>query len=97
MNDIERRAVIEEFIDQSYVGDILEMICFQLSPIARVMQKTGEPIPTKAEAEQCAVMRWLLKFAITEGKDWPQKAGEELRKLQEKAEAMILPIEKFKP
>lgn len=69
---------IEEFLDQPYVEEILKMMVFELSPIAHVMQYLGDPIPCHAEEEQAHVMRWLLKFAASEGPEWRKKAGTEL-------------------
>jgi hypothetical protein len=71
--------IIKRFLDSEEAGDILVMMCFQLSPFAHVFQKCGESIPTRAEEEQRWTMRWLLKIAAEEGPAWRERAAAELK------------------
>lgn len=47
---------------------------FRCGPEAERLRIAGADIPRKVEAEQAAVIHWLLPFAITGGDDWLERA-----------------------
>lgn len=63
---------------------ILSLMCFQCSPIAHVLQRAGHNIETRAEAEQSAVIVWLLRKYAELGKceDWRAKVDAELNAMR---------------
>lgn len=50
---------------------------FWCSGIARILREKGQAIPKKAEAEQAAVIYWMLELYDKHGSNW-KEAGEEL-------------------
>lgn len=63
---------------------ILGKICFQCSPIARVLRLGGMEIKTRAENEQAHVIHWLLSHYLKDPAKWAENAGDEIKAIQEK-------------
>lgn len=61
---------------------ILSQLCFQLSPIAHILQAAGHPIEKHAEDEQAAVMIWMLQKYQEHGAEWRDKVNEELKAMR---------------
>ncbi len=61
--------------------EVLGMMVFQLSPIARAMRAAGADIARKAEDEQAVVLHWLIGLVLEHGPAWRGKAADELEKL----------------
>lgn len=59
-----------------HVKEILSWMCFQIKPYADMLRAEGLDIPRKAEAEQAAVLHWMLNLYLAHGSDW-KKAGQE--------------------
>jgi hypothetical protein len=69
---------------------ILGIPNFQCASMASALRADGQDIPRKAEAEQAAVLHWLIKAALDRPNDWKDwaigelgriaKANEEARK-----------------
>jgi hypothetical protein len=55
--------------------DILGMPNFRAGPVAHAMQRAGEPIPQKAEAEQAHVIHKLLSIYAEHGENWRHEAS----------------------
>lgn len=53
---------------------VLGLPNFRCGPEAQRLRLAGADIPHKAEAEQAAVIHWLLPFAIEGGEDWLARA-----------------------
>lgn len=54
---------------------------FECAPIAHVLQASGHQIDRKAEAEQAAVIIWMIRKYQEHGANWKEKADEELSAL----------------
>ncbi|RYD41905.1 MAG: hypothetical protein EOP85_11970 [Verrucomicrobiaceae bacterium] len=67
---------------------ILSLMAFHCAPYAHLLRDLGAAIPRKVEAEQAAVMVWLLQKLQEHGKDWREKADEEIAEMRAKAKAM---------
>lgn len=74
------------------VLEVLGTVCFVAGPIAHVFQRAGYDVPKKAEAEQGAVILWMLSLKRDHGKDWREKGDEILRGIiaQEKGEPLVV-------
>lgn len=64
---------------------ILGMPNFQCAGIAASLRTDGQEIARKAEAEQAAVIHWLIKTALDRPDDWKVWAGEELERIAKEA------------
>jgi hypothetical protein len=60
---------------------ILGMPNFQCAGIANSLRVGGMEIERKAEAEQAAVIHWLIKLALDHPDDWRVRAGERLAEI----------------
>ena len=73
------------------LAEILGRVCFQCISIAQLLRVNGHTIANKAEAEQAAVIYWLLSLYAKHGAEWRKAAGEEMDRLiglaSEKADA----------
>ena len=56
---------------------------FWCARYARTLRKGGHDIAQKSEAEQGAVIAWLLTKIVEHGKDFRDKAAAELDKMDE--------------
>ena len=59
---------------------ILGRPCFMCGPIAKKLRGLGHKIRSRAEEEQAMVIYWMLCLYEKHGKEWRQKATEELEK-----------------
>ena len=74
--------VLFEFNDD--IQWILGQMCFQCGSYARILRGSGRSIAKKAEAEQAAVIYWMLTMYQKHGKDeWRKKGATEMRKMAE--------------
>lgn len=69
-----------EFDDQ--IEFILGRPSFWCAPIANVLRLDGKQIPNKAEAEQAAVIYWMLQQYGKFGKDWKDAANGILQEIK---------------
>ena len=60
---------------------ILGTMCFQCISHAQMLRASGQIIATKAEAEQAAVLYWMLGFYFKHGADWRKEAAAEVKRL----------------
>ena len=71
---------------------ILGMICIEVSPYAHLLRDAKvegfADLPRKAEAEQAAVLRWLLNFYIQHGSKWREHASPAIKAAFAKVAAM---------
>lgn len=58
------------------VAEILGKPNFWCGPLANLLRVAGQSIPSKAEAEQAAVIYWLLGLHFAHGSEWRDKARE---------------------
>ena len=61
------------------VAEILGRPNFACGGIAQCLRLSGQHIPTKAEAEQAAVIYWLLGIYSEHGAEWRNVAERRLR------------------
>jgi hypothetical protein len=61
---------------------ILGIANFQCAPIASLLRIDGQEIPHKSEAEQAAVLWWLLGIYAKHGDGWQPIAGAELERIK---------------
>jgi len=61
---------------------ILGSMCFQCITYAQMLRAAGQKIETRAEAEQAAVIYWLLGFYFKHGAGWRKAAIEEVERLR---------------
>lgn len=61
------------------LADILGRPCFACSGLASVLRKSGLKIATKAEAEQAAVLHWMLLRFFRHGDEWRVIAHQEMK------------------
>lgn len=54
--------------------NILGRMCFQCIRIAQVLRLMGHEIEEKAEAEQAAVLHWMLGLYFKHGNEWRDRA-----------------------
>ena len=59
--------------------EILGRPNFTCARIASVLRLAGQDIATKAEAEQAAVLYWMLSSYAAHGADWWTHCSDELR------------------
>lgn len=65
-------------------ADLLEILGrpnFACNRIAAVLRVSGVSIANKAEAEQAAVIHWLLGLYLAHGSEWQAKAEAELKRI----------------
>lgn len=60
------------------VQAILGRMCFQCIRLAAALRAMGHTIDERAEAEQAAVLHWLLNHYLKHGKGWSDAASAEL-------------------
>lgn len=60
-------------------AEILGRICFQCIHVAQLLRAIGHEIETRAEAEQAAVIHYLLSFYATHGDGWAAAAEADLK------------------
>ncbi|WP_420279561.1 hypothetical protein [Serratia sp. BNK-4] len=63
------------------LADILGRPNFQCFHLAAALRAGGHDIPRKAEAEQAAVIYFMLGHYLEHGEKWSEKAEEELQRL----------------
>lgn len=63
------------------VAFILGMMCFQCASFAQILRLGGHTIATKAEAEQAAVIHWMLGLYFKHGKDWRTAAQADMERM----------------
>ena len=61
---------------------ILGTMCFQCITYAQMLRASGQKIETRAEAEQAAVIHWLLGFYFQHGAAWRNAAIKEAERLR---------------
>jgi hypothetical protein len=61
------------------VAEILGRLCFQCIRIAELLRAGGQKIDSRAEAEQAAVIYWMLDLYAKHGASWSAKGDEILR------------------
>jgi hypothetical protein len=66
------------------VAKILGRPCFVLGAFAETLRLDGQVIPRKAEAEQAAVIYWMLNHYLAHGEGWSEIATAELNAIQER-------------
>lgn len=54
---------------------------FACSTIAGVLRDAGAEIARSSEAEQAAVIHWMIGLYLAHGRDWRKVADDELRRL----------------
>lgn len=74
--------------------DILGRPNFACAHIANALRLAGATIAKKAEAEQAAVIHWMLGHYAKHGADWRQHAGDDL---QEKANTLKVTVTEAAP
>ncbi len=62
-----------------HTRDILGTMCFQCISIATALRAMGHDIPTKAEAEQAAVIHWKLNLYLAHGDKWREAGSQQLK------------------
>lgn len=62
------------------VAEILGRPNFRCARIAHLLSATGDPIETRSEAEQSAVLRYLLKFYVEHGSEWDKAAEADIKR-----------------
>lgn len=65
-------------LDQ-HLREILGRPNFACAGIAKVLRASGQVIACKAEAEQAAVIHWMLTKYAAHGADWWTRCREELQ------------------
>jgi len=61
------------------IRDILSRPCFACIAIAKRLREGGQAIGQRAEAEQSAVLVWMLEQKATGGETWEKDALQKLR------------------
>jgi hypothetical protein len=81
----DKASVLGELNDD--LSEILGRMCFTCIRIAELFRISGQNIPRKAEAEQAAVIYFLLRAYQRHGKDWSTHADAEMRAMADAARA----------
>jgi hypothetical protein len=61
---------------------ILGQPSFACIAIARILKLNGQDIPPKAEAEQAAVIHWMLNLYLEHGENWRQAGEAEIKRIK---------------
>ena len=74
-------AIYPEDLDDELAW-ILGRPNFTCGHLAAVLRKSGAQIATRAEAEQAAVIHWMLKLYFRHGAAWREHAAAEVERLR---------------
>ncbi len=66
------------------LAEILGRMCFQCIRIAQLFRIAGQTIPNKAEAEQAAVIHFLLGHYLADPEGYPANADAAMKAMHEK-------------
>ena len=61
---------------------ILGIMCFECIHFAQALRMAGQPIATKAEAEQAATIHWLLGHYFRSGANWRVAATVDMERMK---------------
>jgi hypothetical protein len=61
---------------------ILGTVCIQCIHLAELLRSDGHAIDRKAEAEQAAVIHWMLNIYLEHGEKWRDVAEQELQRMR---------------
>ena len=61
---------------------ILGTMCFQTISLSQVLRACGQAIAPRAEAEQAAVLHWMLSLWFVHGDGWNKAAAREVERIR---------------
>lgn len=56
---------------------------FWCAPLANWLRQTGQEIESRAEAEQAAVLHWLIPIALEHGDNWREVSNARIKAMLE--------------
>lgn len=62
---------------------ILGTMCFQTISLSQILRAGGQEIEPRAEAEQAAVLHWMLSLWAVHGDEWRKAAVLEVERIRE--------------
>lgn len=62
---------------------ILGTMCFQTISLSQILRAGGQAIEPRAEAEQAAVLHWMLSLWAVHGDEWRKAAVREVERIRE--------------